>query len=842
MTPETRRPLVLGHRKILRDLWAHKGRSLLVVLALTAGLVGSGSVLTQYTLVRRAVDVGYAASNPPSVTFTATPLTPDLVDRVRALPGVAEAELRGSAFGRLYVEGRPHALSLSVADDLAGGRIGRVERERGAWPPPPGTVAIERSSLPLAALEIGDPVVIKLSGQKPRKVEVSGIVRDVGVAPGWMEHQVYAYGSTEVLGPDATLETMRVLAAGGPVSENELRELAGRVESVLEAEGVAVRNVQVHLDHIHARQMGSFLLVKAAMGFLALALSGLLAFSFVSAVLADQVREIGVMKAVGGSPMQIAGIYLVLMAVLGTLASTLALPIAAALGRRTAELSALALNFDLDGVGVPFWVFAVQLAAGLAIPVASAAIPVARGVRMSVAEALRDYGSLDRASAGGATGRLFQRVAGRSRPLLLSLRNAVRRPGRAALTLVALAAGGAIFVGALNLRGAIGRTVDGLFERVDYDVAVGLRRPEPREKLEEVISKLPGVIAVETGSRARAARISEDGTRSDAFPLLAPPPASRLVEYPVLEGRGLREGDRGVLVVNPVWARRFPDVEVGDTVSLAVDGRHRSWRVVGVVRSASTGAVAYAHFDDLTAWLGEAGLARTALVRVDPTDEALIAHIRMLNESLGGRPAAGGVPEEVARAHGRVTAPSGDGPGMTPEQVLTDLPALMESVLEGYGGFEVAGSQSVRTAHAGLADHMVMVVDFLLYMSLLVLAVGGCGLATTMSLAVLERTREIGVLRALGASHRHIVAGVLAESLLFGAASWVLALVAAAPIGRVLGSVFGGMMFGSDVGFAVTPGVAGLWLLVVVAISALSSAWPALRAVRVTTARALAST
>lgn len=841
MTPETRRPLVLGHRKILRDLWAHKGRSLLVVLAITAGLVGSGSVLTQYTLVRRAVDVGYAASNPPSVTFTATPLTPELVRRVRALPGIAEAELRGTAFGRVYIGGRPHSLSLSVADDLAASRIGRVERERGTWPPPPGTLAIERSSLPLAALEVGDRVAIKISGRKPRKVEVSAIVRDVGVAPGWMEHVVYAYGSPEILGPDATLETLRVVAAGGPLPENELRELAGRVESVLEAEGVAVRNVQVHLDHIHARQMGSFLLVKAAMGLLALALSGLLAFSFVSAVLADQVREIGVMKAVGGGPMQIAGIYLGMMALLGSLASALALPIAAALGRRTAELSALALNFDLDGVGIPIRVFAALLAAGLAIPVVSAVVPVWRGARMSVAEALRDDGTLDLSSAG-ATGRLFQRVAGRSRPLLLSLRNAVRRPGRAALTLVALAAGGAIFVGALNLREAIGRTVDGLFERIDYDVAVALRRPEPREKLEGVISKLPGVVAVETGSRARAARIGDDGTRSDAFPLVAPPSASRLVEYPVLEGRGLREGDRGVLVVNPVWARRFPDVAVGDTVSLVVDGRHRSWRVVGVVRSASTGSVAYAHFDDLTAWLGEAGLARTALVRVDPTDEALIAHIRMLNESLGGRPAAGGVPEEVARAHGLAPAPSGDGPGMTREQVLADLPALMESILEGYGGFEVAGSQSVQTAHAGLADHMVMVVDFLLYMSLLVLAVGGCGLATTMSLAVLERTREIGVLRALGASHRSIVSVVLAESLVFGAASWALALVAAAPIGRVLGGVFGGMMFGSDVGFAVTPGVAGLWLLVVLAISALSSAWPALRAVRVTTARALAST
>ena len=58
-----------------------------------------------------------------------------------------------------------------------------------------------------------------------------------------------------------------------------------------------------------------------------------------------------------------------------------------------------------------------------------------------------------------------------------------------------------------------------------------------------------------------------------------------------------------------------------------------------------------------------------------------------------------------------------------------------------------------RTGPTCAATHLLMVADFLGVMAWVMIAVGGLGLASTMSLAVLERTREIGVMRAIGARH-----------------------------------------------------------------------------------------
>jgi putative ABC transport system permease protein len=72
-------------------------------------------------------------------------------------------------------------------------------------------------------------------------------------------------------------------------------------------------------------------------------------------------------------------------------------------------------------------------------------------------------------------------------------------------------------------------------------------------------------------------------------------------------------------------------------------------------------------------------------------------------------------------------------------------------------GFRIQSSQSLAEGRRVMEDHLLMVADFLGVMAWLMIVVGGLGLASTMSLAVLERTREIGVLRAIGARHRSIL-------------------------------------------------------------------------------------
>ena len=141
---------------------------------------------------------------------------------------------------------------------------------------------------------------------------------------------------------------------------------------------------------------------------------------------------------------------------------------------------------------------------------------------------------------------------------------------------------------------------------------------------------------------------------------------------------------------------------------------------------------------------------------------------------------------------------------------------------------------------AVIEDHLLMVAGFLGIMAKLIIIVGGLGLASTMSLGVLERTREIGVMRAIGAGHRSILGMVQIEGLVMALLSWLAAIPLSIPMSIILARAFGRIMLPVPVNLQ--PDISGIvrWLVVVVSVSAVACLWPAGRAIRIPTARALA--
>jgi putative ABC transport system permease protein len=133
-----------------------------------------------------------------------------------------------------------------------------------------------------------------------------------------------------------------------------------------------------------------------------------------------------------------------------------------------------------------------------------------------------------------------------------------------------------------------------------------------------------------------------------------------------------------------------------------------------------------------------------------------------------------------------------------------------------------------------------LLVVFLAVMAVLIAAVGGLGLMGTMSINVLERTREIGVMRAVGASDGSVLRIVLIEGVFVGAISWVLALAASYPIGKLLSNMVGLSFLNVPLTYVfATTGAFG-WLAVVLLIAALSSLLPAWRAAQLSVRQTLA--
>jgi putative ABC transport system permease protein len=155
-------------------------------------------------------------------------------------------------------------------------------------------------------------------------------------------------------------------------------------------------------------------------------------------------------------------------------------------------------------------------------------------------------------------------------------------------------------------------------------------------------------------------------------------------------------------------------------------------------------------------------------------------------------------------------------------------------------GYLVAQTEGGHSLTASAADGLNILTAFLLTMALLTAIVGSIGLAGTMSMNVLERTREIGIIRAIGASDGAVVNMVMVEGVLIGLMSWALGTLLSFPISSLMSNAINMALFGATAEFTFTPLGVILWLVIVLVLSVLASVVPARNAANLTIREVLA--
>ncbi len=547
--------------------------------------------------------------------------------------------------------------------------------------------------------------------------------------------------------------------------------------------------------------MNAVLLMFLAIGALAVVLSLVLVATIVSAMLAQQVRQIGVMKAVGAQTGQIVSLYLLLMLAIGAVATVLGALVGAPLGRGLSALVGQLLNLNIVDTSVPWWVFAVQAAAGVAAPLLVALVPIVRGSRITVRQAIDDHGVPQDRAGGGRLERGLGAVPGLDRAILLPLRNTLRRRGRLVLTVTLLAAGGAMFMTGLNTAAAWNRALDDGLAHRRYDLELRLAAPVSAAALTSTLRGVAGVTGVEAWESAPTTAAGPGGvdvvrTYPDgghgSFTLMAPPAHTAMVDFPVLEGRWLLPDDTNAIVFNQVTRDQLA-TRLGDRIALETNGRVAMWQVVGIVQEVGAPSVAY---------VSEGGYAGA----VGQVDQAALVRITTVDHSVAGRAA-------VMRA--------------------------VEHVLAG-AGVPVRLSLPITELRAALDGHVLILVGTVTFMAILMALVGSLGLSTAMSISVLERTREFGIMRVLGATPGTVRRIVVIEGLALGALSWVLAIVLSLPLSAAMGSVVGSISFHLPLPLVVAPTGLLVWLAIAAVGSAIASLAPARGAARLTVREALA--
>jgi len=790
-------------RKVWRDLWGNKARTVLVTLSIAVGVLAVGWNTGTFIMLLHDMDADYLSANPHSAIIYSAPFGNDLVTMAQRVPGVAQAEGRSGLTARITGnQNNRFPIQITAIPSVAQMGIDRIRptEENSTLVLTDREIFIERTGLSLVPARQGDIVKIELPDRRVRELRVAAIVHDVTVFSTALSGQINAYvtpDTLEWLGGIRDYTQMYITVAERADDEAHVKAVASQIADKLERSGREVFMTFVYEPGHHPTKniSQSVAILLGGLGILAVFLSTFLVINTVTALLSQHIRQVGVMKSIGARTTQIVAMYIVLILGFGALSLLIAVPLSALGAFGMVSFLGEFLNFKPAGFRIPPEALGVQVGVALVVPVVGALVPVLNGARITIREAITSYGLGTGEFGQSLIDRLLGTIHRLPRPILISLRNTFRRKGRLALTLSTLTLGGAIFIAVFNLRASFVVAINDILGYFLSDVNIELTRSHRIQKIEPIVASLPGVDRVEGWGIRGAQVLSDDKSTGVDILIWAPPAGSTLIEPVITSGRWLLPEDENAIVVGNHLLQKRPDIQVGDEIVTKIEGKEYTWQVVGFFLMGGNvePPFVYANYEYLVKALKEVGRASSFRVVLD---------------------------SQGAEAQARVAK--------TLEERFTQAGIQLSQIAT---GSEQRAQQQIS---------IDVLIATLMVMAMLIALVGGIGLTGTMSMNVLDRTREIGVMRAIGASDSIIVWMVVVEGMVIGVISWILGALLAVPITLFLGYAVGVAFIQVPLDFIFSLDGLLIWLAGVLVISAVASVLPARNAARLTIREVLA--
>ena len=781
-------------RVALRSLSAHRLRFALTVLTVALGVafiagtnIFTGSLRSAFDalVAQPRADVSLRAGAVDGGAVVAT-LPEDLVADVAALPGAADAVGLVSAEGVFVLDqvGEPAGIDSapgrgrSWVDNPA---ISPVTIIAGRAPSGPGEVALLESTAVAAGASLGSTVRIDTPAAGVREFTVTGLVnRGLSGGLGGTFAVFDLPTAQAVLTEPGTVTAILITARAGVSQQtlaNEVEAIApeaSRVETADQARDEVVKRIQEGFAFFN-----TFLL---AFGVIALFVSSFLIFNTFSMLVAQRSRELALLRAVGASRLQVSLAVLVEAAIIGVLAAVIGL----VGGLAVSQLLRWVISaFGADLPGAPLTLepgtIALALGASLLVTVASALLPARRASAIPPVAAMREGAtpsprSLRRVTMAGAV-----LIALAIIPAVLGLR-AADTDGERAAQLTGLAAALAL-IGVLALTPALSRPVLRIVGKAFNRRVVGrlatanaIRNPRRTAATASALTiGLALMTAVSVlGSSARASVEDVVDTTIGA-------------DFVVL-GQGFRPFSPDVYRA----IRDLPGAEVVTyvrTIPVTIDGSQSPVTGVdpAVVREVLDIPMATGSVSDLA--LGSAivdtGLANDLGVGVGDTVTGTFVNGEGSLRIVGTFEAAGPVRGFITTlatvdSIGTITRDTAVyislAPGASPDAVRQELIARLAA----YPSVDIQDQADIKRDINGQFDVLFGLVYALLGLSVIVAFLG---IVNTLSLSVVERTREVGLLRAVGMSRAQVRRMITLEALLLAVLGTLL--------GLGLGLVFG---------------------------------------------------
>lgn len=787
--------------KVFSDLWEDKTRTILVVASIGVGVFAIGMVISAYFIMDEDISHSYASVNPPNIEIWTDPFDEGLVRSLRKVAGVEDVVAHRMIDVRASIgDENPQNLKLFGLTDFSG-NINLLSPIEGTHIPGDGEIIISQDLMHMSGYHPGDIINVNFPDEKTRELTVVGLVTDQTTSKPTPDPMTSAYVTMKTLysfGLGESYNHLYITVEGKGDDSDFITEVGDAVEEKIERSQRHIYKRDEGLSNEHPMSDNTLAVIGllGALGGLLTILSSSLIINTLNALMSQQLRQIGVMKLVGGRSNQILGMYLSLIVFYSLIALIFAVPLGAAAGYGLSWLITSILGAVLQGFRFVPEAIITQVVIAFMVPLVAGFFPVRSGARTSVRRAISDFrpGTTPKTRTLLNINKKWMR--GISRPILLSFRNTFRKKGRLFLTIFTLTVAGAVFIAVFNVRDSMSNLMDQLMDHFLGDVTVTFQQPYRVSEVEQALLEVSGVEAVEGWGGARGEIVDEGGESVTDLSISAPPQNTQLLSPEFVAGRWLLPNEEKKLVLSDTIYNFYPDIKPGDTLRVKLAGRRaEEWQVVGIFRFVDMlgDPFGYANFDIIARKTGLPAQALSYRIVTTVHDvEAQIELTQRIDQHLSKR------------------------------------------------NLDVVSVQSGSALRKDASIGMNMLVIFLLIMAILTAFVGSIGLTGTMSINVLERTREIGVMRTIGAVDKVIMQSVIIEGLVIGMITWVLAIGLSFPISTALLTIIGETMMGSAMSAEFTPLGIFLWLGIVIILSIIASIMPARNAAKLTINEVLA--
>ncbi|MCD4685859.1 MAG: ABC transporter permease [Anaerolineae bacterium] len=801
-------------RKILRDVWSRKARTLLVSISIFIGVFGTVTLFTMSDLVVRQLEedldedalamIRSYLGIPPGVT----PDNDATLAALRDLPGVSRVEGQAvyPAYWKLpddedfhtsFVFGysEPYDQLQLEPPSLVEGRF----PEDGAQ-----ELVVERRLADKFGLEIDDQIVVRALSQVQNGAGNGDVPTETWTVVGTVFHP-YSYATfTTVLPEDslyATFADAQYLAAFPGYSSVYARyddyaladSFSDEFEGTIAETGSYIPGFTFKEDPAENALISSantFGGVMVLLALIALVVSGFLVFNVLNAIVSEQKPQIGVMKSLGATGFDNFIMYSGMALIYGVIGVILGVALGVPSGFFAAQGMAASYNSMIDEFTYSTQAIVMGVIVGLAVPVAASLLPVLNAMRVTIIEAITDLG-ISSAYGAGPLARMIARL-----PVPITIRqgmsNVLRKKGRILLTVITLTLAAGAFMGIYAVFASVNEVLNQMFNTYNSHFSVEPTHADDLPIVREVMAQ--EFDDMQDMGPYMSLAIAIDGFDKEFDPATGPPalfangyePMTDAYRVQIGEGESLKGNPDGVILARPT--AEYMDKGVGDVITIHAGGRSDEFTIVGIASFPYDGA-----------WFTWDNLARLSG-----------------SVTAEGEPVPGGILYKMPA----------DDPTAGEVDDLTER--INEALLE---RGVTAGYTNIELFIETLSDMIVTFQVLFNFTALLIALVGAVGLLSTLSMSVYERQKEIGVMRSIGAGSTSIVAQFLTEGIVVGLLAWLIGL----PLSLLIND---GLIMALDMGEEYNLGypleAAVLGLIGMLIITTIASIWPSISAARKT--------